>query len=97
MVLYLEYKGIHSMNLPSLAILALFDEGLAANEHAYSIALIQIERPQVLVPGKPGQPNFDPIAAKLGPVRPHLTLFITQRYWLIFHQLKIPSGQLDWL
>ena len=39
--------------------------------------------------------NFNPVGAHLGPQRPHLSSFVTERSWLLFTLLGV--NELDWL
>ena len=81
---------------PELVVLCLFDDHLPEEEkQMMAAALRQVNRPARFATGKPGQPNFNPVAAHLGPQRPHLSSFVTERSWLLFALLGV--NELDWL
>ena len=70
---------------PQLVVLALFDDDLQDDEkQQMAHTLTQIQRPDVINPGKP---DFEPVAAKLGPEMPELSSFITAKSWLLFNLL----------
>lgn len=81
---------------PEVVVLALFDDDTTTEEKRLMAAqLLNSPRPQVFARGKPGQPNFDPVATKLTPDRPHLAVFITERSWLLFDLLEVETGWLQ--
>jgi hypothetical protein len=83
---------------PELAVLGLFDDELSEYEkEKMALQLTQTPCPAAFQTGKPGQPNFDPIAAHLTAERPSLSMFITDRSWLVFHLLDIQMPSLHWL
>ena len=51
-------------------------------------------RPNVFVIGKPGQPDFNPIAIHLTDDKPSLAAFINARSWLLFAHL---DSEAEWL
>ena len=68
---------------PELVVLAFFDDNLPEDENLQMATTFrQTLRP--LAPGKPGQPDVNPVAATLGAVKPPLAAFITERSWLHF-------------
>ena len=70
---------------PELVVLALFDYHTTLEVMA--VTLVSTVRPQAFGTGKPGQPAFNPITAKLTEEKPSLAVFITERSWLLFHLL----------
>ena len=83
---------------PELVVLGLFDDELSDFEKEQMASqLLQTPRPAVYQPGKPGQPDFQPVAALLLPERPSLSVFITERSWLIFHLLDIDMPRMQWI
>ena len=80
---------------PELVVLALFDDGLPEEDkQQMADTLLNTPNPAVFNPGKPAQPNFDPVAAHLGPVKPSLSDFISERSWMIF---TLVDATTDWL
>ncbi len=80
---------------PELVVLALFDDLTPAeNKQDIAVTLVNIPRPQVFATGKPGQPSFNAIAAKLVDDRPSLAEFVTERSWLLFTLL---GAEGEWL
>lgn len=80
---------------PELVVFGLFDDGLPNQEkQLMAVELRRKPRPLLFAPGKPGQPNFDPVAAHLTQVRPPLASFVTDRSWLLFSLLDANG---DWL
>ena len=74
---------------PELVVLALFDDGTGVDEkQAIAVTLANIMRPHVLATGKPGHPDFNPIATHLTDEKPSLPVFVTERSWLMFHLLE---------
>lgn len=80
---------------PELVIFSLFDDKVSAYEKKLMAnAIVRIPRPQVFAPGKPSQPDFDPIAVNLTQHRPPLASFVSPRSWLFFH---LVDGRTQWL
>lgn len=74
---------------PELVVLALFDEHTDIEEkQLMATTLFHTEKPPVFGMGKPGHPNFDPVAAKLTDDQPPLATFISERSWLLFSLLE---------
>ena len=64
---------------PERVVLALFDDELPEEDkQQMADTLLQIPHPTVFNPGKPAQPNFDPVAAHLGSMKPSLSDFISE-------------------
>ena len=87
---------------PAHAILGIFDRDLSPTvQQKMAEKLISLPRPDEgrrgYEKGKPGQPNFAPIAALLTAERPCLSDFVTPRSWLVFDLLDIPMQHLHWL
>ena len=77
---------------------ALFDLGVSETEkEKIAQKLITLPRAADVETGKPGQPNFNPIAAHLTAERPSLSDFITARSWRIFDLLNVAMPKLHWL
>ena len=69
-------------------VLALFDyHTTLEDKQVMAVTLVNTVRPQAFGTGKPGQPAFNSIAAKLTEEKPSLAVFITERSWLLFHLL----------
>ena len=80
---------------PAHVILGLFDRDLSPTvQQKMSEKLISLARPAEYEIGKPGQPNFEPVAALLTAERPCLSEFITSRSWLVFDLLDVPMQHL---
>lgn len=80
---------------PELIILSLFDDEIPdVQKGAMAQTLRQLPKPQVFVPGKPGQPAFNPVAAKLTDLPPPFADFITSRSWLFF---DLVNANTQWL
>ncbi len=80
---------------PELIALSLFDDGVTVVEKkAMAETLLQFPKPDVFAPGKPGQPQFNPVAIHLTNEKPPLASFITERSWLMFHLINADS---EWL
>ncbi len=80
---------------PELVILSLFDDNIPDIEKiVMAQTLRQIPKPHVFAPGKPGQPAFNPVAAKLTDLPPPFADFITSRSWLFFH---LVNADTQWL
>ena len=84
-------KAIASMKrhlwylVPELVSLALFDKEVSPDEkQLIAVTLLNTPKPAHFTPGKPGQPAFQPIIAKLQGPKPLLSLFVTERTWLMF-------------
>ena len=81
--------------VPEMVVLALFDDDVPNQEQAaMSNALRACPRPNVLPPGKPGQPSFTPQIRKLTDAKPCLSEFITEKSWLLFHLIDADT---QWL
>ena len=67
-------------------MLALFDLDVSDDEkQLMAVILLSKNPPAPFETGKPGQPGFRPITDKLEDERPPLSVFITERFWMIFH------------
>ena len=61
---------------PELVVLALFDyHTTLEDKQVMAVTLVNTVRPQAFGTGKPGQPAFNPISAKLTEEKPSLTVF----------------------
>ena len=80
---------------PELVVLALFDADLPDDEKKLMAqTLSHIPKPAAFIPGKPGQPAVNPVAASLTEIKPNLATFISSRSWLIFHLI---DAETQWL
>jgi hypothetical protein len=80
---------------PELVVLALFDDFTTYDEkQMIAVTLFHTPRPNAFATGKPGQPNFDPVAVHLTDDKPSLAAFINERSWLLFSLLDSPA---EWL
>ena len=80
---------------PEQVILALFDPGTSEQEkEALAAALRSFLRPDVFEKGKP---DFRPVLDKLTDDKPSLSVFVTERSWLVFHLLEVSPAELVWL
>ena len=73
---------------PELVVLALFDDHTTVDEkQQMAVTLCNMVHLGAFDIGKPGQPSFNLIAAKLTEEKPSLAEFLTERSWLLFHLL----------
>ena len=84
-------KALNSMKnhlwylVPELVVLAMFDSKVSYEEkQLMAVTLLNTHRPAAFATGKPGQPCFHPVIDKLEDDRPPLSVFISERSWLIF-------------
>lgn len=76
-------------------VLALVNDNTSIEDkHLMAVALLNMVRPQMMDTGKPGQPEFEPIAAQLTEEKPPLASFITQCSWLLFQLLESDTAWL---
>ena len=80
---------------PELVVLSLFDDEVPMNEkQAIAVALLNHPRPEEFNMGKPGQPDFSPVANHLGDEKPPLAVFVTEQSWLLFSHVESDA---EWL
>ena len=63
---------------PELITLSFYEDVPDAEKRLIVLTLLQIPRPPVVAPGKPGQPQFNPAALKLTAHTPPLANFILE-------------------
>ena len=79
---------------PELVVLCLFDNHLPEEEkQIMAAALHQVNRPALFATGKPGQSNFNPVAAHLGPQTP----FVIICHWEVLAAVRVAWGEWTWL
>ena len=85
----------HWYVVPQMVVLSLFDDGVPNQEKAeIAAALLASPRPNVFPPGKPGQPAFSPQIRLLARAKPSLSVFVTEKSWLLFHLIEADT---QWL
>ena len=91
----LSDKALRSMRnhlwslAPELVVLPMFDNDVSDDEkELMAVTLLSYDQPQVFAPGKPAQPDFGPVADKLGNDRPALSQLISECSWLLFEHTK---------
>ena len=52
-----------------------------------AVTLLNKDHPQQFASGKPGQPDFNPVAVHLGDERPSMAAFVSEQSWLLFSHL----------
>ncbi len=57
-------------------------------------SLLQAQLPLAFAPGKPGQPDFNPVTGKLTNIKPNLATFVSPRSWLLF---SLIDANVRWL
>ena len=74
----------------------MFDDSVShAEKSALATAILSYPKPQRFAPGKSGQPTFNLQISKHTCQKPSLSVFVTERSWLMLHLIKADTAWLS--